>query len=268
MTSPATTTALPHTGNPPEESGSPPEPAAPLEQIQAFSAEAQEHLAELRSRLMISAAALGLAMAGGFYLHKPVLNWMQTLAGQPGIQFIQQTPGELFGVSMKLSLALGLLMAGPVVLYQLACFVMPGLTAREKSLVLGVTVLGALLLLFGLWMAQWAIIPQTLSFFWQFGHGTSVKTMISIGAYVDCCLMLFAISGLVCQLPSVLVLLGSLGIINSVMITQRWREAIIISLIVAAVITPSQDPLSMIVVGVLLVGLLGLSVAILRLMGR
>ncbi|WP_414363854.1 twin-arginine translocase subunit TatC [Synechococcus sp. B60.1] len=223
-----------------------------------------EHLEELRSRLLASVIAVALCIVACFLVVNRIVALLEVPA--QGVTFLQLAPGEYFFVSMKVAAYSGLLLATPFVLYQIARFVLPGLSVKERRL-LGPVVLGSsLLFVAGLVFAYYLLIPAALNFFIRYGEGV-VDQAWSIDRYFEFVLLLMFSTGLAFQVPILQALLGALGLVTAEQMFKGWRYVVLGSVVAGAVLTPSTDPLTqsllagavtfLYLFGILLVKLLG-----------
>lgn len=225
-----------------------------------------DHLSELRQRLIYSVLALVIGMLVAFFVSIPAIDALKLLAPS-GVHFVQLTPGEVLMASFRLSIFLGVVLASPVLLYQLMRFVLPGLNQREKGLVMWVLMGGGALFFGGMAFAYYAVLPPTLEWLLDFGSEVAENQM-SIARFIEFCSSLILITGILFELPIVLLLLSFTGVVNSRLLIQRWRMATIAIFLFSAFITPSQDPFSMLLVGVALLALYWISIASIRLCRR
>ena len=210
-----------------------------------------QHLEELRRRLIISAAAVAVGSIGGFILYRPVLDFLQepyrkAVASLPETitdKLIVTTPTEPFLAFLKIGLFVGLLLALPVLLYQLWRFITPGLTPRERRL--GIPfVLSSLVLFAAGTVFAFAIVPRGLAFLFSFG-GDNLVPLLTIDRYLSFLFFLVLAFGLSFELPLVLLFLTGVGVISSAQL-RRWRRyALMGTVVFAAVATPTQDPYTM-----------------------
>ncbi|ABC99491.1 sec-independent protein translocase protein TatC [Thermostichus sp. MS-CIW-21] len=223
-----------------------------------------EHLEELRSRLLASVIAVALCIVACFLVVNRIVALLEVPA--QGVTFLQLAPGEYFFVSMKVAAYSGLLLATPFVLYQIARFVLPGLSVKERKL-LGPVVLGSsLLFVAGLVFAYYLLIPAALNFFIRYGEGV-VDQAWSIDRYFEFVLLLMFSTGLAFQVPILQALLGALGLVTAEQMFKGWRYVVLGSVVAGAILTPSTDPLTqsllagavtfLYLFGILLVKLLG-----------
>ncbi|MEG4503430.1 twin-arginine translocase subunit TatC [Microcoleus sp. F6_B4] len=224
-----------------------------------------EHLEELRLRLFYSLIAVVIAVIGCFLTVKPIVQLLEVPAGP--VKFLQLAPGEYFFVSIEVAGYSGLLLAAPFIFYQVALFVLPGLTRKERRL-LGPVFLGSsFLFLGGLVFAYIALIPAALNFFVSYGADV-VEELWSIDKYFKFVLLLMFSTGLAFQIPIVLVLLGVLGIVSSNQMLSGWRYVVLGAAVLGAVLTPSTDPLTQSLLGGAVLSLYFGGVGLVKLLGR
>ena len=161
-----------------------------------------------------------------------------------GIRFLQLAPGEYLFVSLKVAGYAGLTLALPYVLYEGLGFVLPGLSRRERRLVAPAVAASAVLFLAGLAFAWWALVPAALRFLVSYGADV-VEPIWSIERYLDFVLLLMVATGLAFELPVLQLLLGALGLVRSRQMLASWRLVVLLSAVAGAVLTPSTDPVTM-----------------------
>ncbi|MCP9807818.1 twin-arginine translocase subunit TatC, partial [Cyanobium sp. HWJ4-Hawea] len=157
---------------------------------------------------------------------------------------LQLAPGEFLFVSIKVAGYAGLTIALPYVLYEVLAFVLPGLTSRERRLVAPAVAGSALLFAAGLAFAWWALVPAALAFLVEYGADV-VEPSWSIERYLDFVLLLMVATALAFQLPVLQLLLGALGLIKARAMLAAWRWVVVVAAIAGAVLTPSTDPVTM-----------------------
>ncbi len=208
-----------------------------------------EHLIELRQRLMKCAIAVFLSAIVGWIVYNPVLDILAEplvdLSGDPDIRgkFQSFDPLEIFTLRVKMSLYLGLIIAMPFLLWQLWKFIAPGLYENERRYA-GLFVFSAtLLFLLGAAIAYFTL-PEALKFLQSMG-GDDVEFQYTATSYVMLIVYMMVAFGAGFQFPIVLVALQAIGIVSPERLAKSRRLAIVIITIVAAVITPSADPISL-----------------------
>lgn len=200
-----------------------------------------DHLEELRTRIFYALISVVVGVIGCFFFVNRIVEILEIPA--QGAKFLQLSPGEYFFVSIKVAGYSGILVASPFILYQIALFVLPGLTRRERKL-LGPIVLGSsVLFVAGIFFAYIALIPAALNFFINYGEGV-VEQLWSIDRYFEFVLLLLFSTGLAFQIPVIQLLLGLLGIVNSDLMLRGWRTVLLGAVILGAVLTPSTDPVT------------------------
>jgi sec-independent protein translocase protein TatC len=215
-----------------------------------------QHLEELRRRLIICAAAVALGSIGGFILYRPVLDFLQepyreAVASLPETitdKLIVTTPTEPFLAFLKIGLFVGLMLALPVILFQLWRFITPGLTAKERRM--GIPFVLSSLVLFGAGTVfAFAVVPRGLAFLFSFG-GDNLVPLLTIDRYLSFLFFLVLAFGLSFELPLVLLFLTGVRVISSAQL-RRWRRyALMGTVVFAAVATPTQDPYTMLLMAV------------------
>ncbi|MNL04099.1 Sec-independent protein translocase protein TatC [compost metagenome] len=224
-----------------------------------------EHLEELRWRIVKSLLALAVGFGLAFAYSKVLMAWLSVPAGD--VDFIFTAPGEYFMASLKVAFFAGLYLALPVILYQLVAFVAPGLTPTERRWVLPVVAGSFLLFTVGGAFAYYALLPAGLHFLLGFAP-TTVAPMLSIGTYLGFAASLLFAAGLVFELPLLLLALAWIGVLSSAILASFRKVAIVLALAIGAVITPSADIFSQLMLAGALVLLYELSVWLIRLTGK
>ena len=224
-----------------------------------------DHLEELRQRLFYSLIAVAIGVVGCFLTVKPIVQLLEVPAGP--VKFLQLAPGEYFFVSIEVAGYCGLLIASPFIFYQIALFVLPGLTRKERGLLGPVFFGSSFLFLGGLVFAYIALIPAALNFFVTYGADV-VEQLWSIDKYFKFVLLLMFSTGLAFQIPIVQVLLGVLGIVSSKQMLSGWRYVVLGAAVLGAVLTPSTDPLTQSLLGGAVLALYFGGVGLVKLLGR
>ncbi|MBD2136297.1 twin-arginine translocase subunit TatC [Anabaena sp. FACHB-1237] len=224
-----------------------------------------DHLEELRQRIFTALIAVVVAIIGCFIWVKPLVQLLQIPAH--GAKFFQLAPGEFFFVSFKVAGYSGLILASPFILYQIIQFVLPGLTRRERQLIIPVVLGSSILFIFGLIFAYIAIIPATLRFFTSYGADV-VEQFWSLDKYFELVLISLFGTGIAFQVPVIQLLLALLGIVSSEKMLTGWRYVMLISVIVGAIITPSTDPVTQSLLAGAVFGLYFGGVGVVKLIGK
>lgn len=224
-----------------------------------------DHLEELRQRIFYSLIAVVLSAIGCFVFVKQIVQLLEIPA--QGVKFLQLAPGEYFFVSIKVAGYSGLVLAAPFVLYQIVQFVLPGLTRRERRLLIPVFLGSSVLFLSGLVFAYFALIPAALKFFINYGADV-VEQSWSIDKYFEFVLLLLFSTGLAFQIPVIQLLLGALGIVSSKKMLSGWRAVIMGAVVLGAILTPSTDPLTQSLLAGAVLGLYFGGIGLVKLIGK
>ena len=202
-----------------------------------------EHIEEFSQRVVFCVLLLVLATLFCFTDVKEIVRIFQAPA--VGVKFLQFAPGEYFFASVKIAAFCGILFSSPIVLYQLLLYLIPGLTKKERDIVLPVSLGSWLLFILGLTFSYFFLVPAALRFFISYGSEV-VEPFWSFDQYFDFIAVLLFATGLAFQVPAVQVVLGLLGIVSGEQMLSAWKYVVVICTIVAAIITPSTDPITQI----------------------
>ena len=229
-----------------------------------------EHLEELRYRIFVCLGAYVVLALVAYFLYKPILNFMLHPLHHSGTigtingSKIQVYVGGIatgFILRMKTSAFAGLIFALPIILYQLWRFVTPGLEPRERKFAIPFVVSAVGLFVLGGYIA-FLILP--LGIHWLLGFVAPAQPLIQLTEYMSFVFLLILAFGISFEFPLLLVSLAGVGILSSRQLSKARRAAILIAFIIAAVATPSQDPISQIVMAVPLYILYELSIVVIR----
>lgn len=226
-----------------------------------------DHLEELRQRIFISVLAVGVSMLGCFAYSKELIIFLEAPVKDQGVKFLQLAPGEFFFTTLKVSGYCGLLLGSPIILYELIAFVLPGLTREERKF-LGPIVLGSSVLFYaGISFSYFVLTPAALNFFVTYAEGV-VESLWSIDQYFEFVLVLMFSTGLSFQVPVIQFLLGQVGLVSGDQMLSVWRYVVVGAVVAAAVVTPSTDPLTQVLLAAPLLGLYFGGAWVVKLTGR
>jgi sec-independent protein translocase protein TatC len=209
-----------------------------------------EHIAELRTRLIRCCIAVAVGMALGFFLYPYLIEFLklpyQELTGKT--EFLAFDPLEPFATRLKISAYVGIVFAMPVLLWQIWRFVTPGLYPHEKRYAVPFVVSACFLFVFGAAIAYFTLNPA-LQFLQGMGAG-QVDSFYTIDNYVTLIAYMMLAFGIGFEFPVLLVALQIAGVLTPRKLLGWWRQAVVTIAVVAAVITPSGDPISMMALAV------------------
>jgi sec-independent protein translocase protein TatC len=223
-----------------------------------------DHLGELRTRLFRSILAVAACSVVGFYFAVPIRNFL--IEPLPGDKVQVLGIGDAFVIQMKISIVVGIILAMPVLLYQLWAFVSPGLTPGERRSVRPWIPMALLFFAIGVVIA-YVVLPFAITFLFSFTDDVLVAQPAA-GPYFDFVTTLFLVFGLIMEFPILLVGLSRVGIVTSARLRASRRMIILGISIFAAVATPGGDLVSPIVLGGTMYILFELTVLFIRRTGR
>ena len=220
-----------------------------------------DHLDELRSVIIRSLVVVLIAAAVAFCLKE----WLFGVVLAPrssdfityrllGIdnhfQLSLMNTGltEQFMVHMRVALYAGLLLASPYILYQLFGFVAPGLYQNERKAAMWIAVSAYAMFILGTVVDYLLIFPLTVRFLGTYQVSPDVMNMLTLQSYIDTLISMSFVMGVVFELPVVCAILGKMSLINSNMMSRYRRHAVVAILVVSAIITPTTDAFTFLVV--------------------
>jgi len=241
--------------------GSQPHESSPAEKMMTIV----EHLDELRNRMLRSLLYVAVGIVIGLLLCKRILRLLEAPAG--GISFQALSLEEPIVVFFKVAFYVGLIISSPFILFEISRFVSPGLTKKERQIMMPVLVGSPVLFMSGVAFAYFLLLPSMLHFFSAFGQGvTPINQRLDF--YISLVSSILLYMGLCFQLPIVIFALSFTGIINSKLLLSYWKYAIFGASVVAAIITPDPTAFSMLLAMGALTGLYFISIVMLKMFGR
>lgn len=219
------------------------------------------HIEELRKRLMLVLLIFIATSVASFWIAQLLIQVLTVPIGGLGhLQSIEVT--ENISVYMKVSILSGFILALPFITYELLAFIMPGLLPKEKRWIYWIIPMATLLFLSGVAFAYFVMLPVAIPFLIGF---LGIQTTPRLANYFSFVTNLLFWMGAIFEMPLVIFVLAKLKIVNVGMLAKQWRLAVVISAVVAAVITPTVDPINMglVMVPLLVLYLLSLLFALL-----
>jgi sec-independent protein translocase protein TatC len=208
-----------------------------------------EHLAELRDTLLWAGAIAILAALGAWFFSGRIIEFLlrpAVAAGHHSLYFT--SPLGALMLRLKAAGFVGLLVVAPLILFRVYRFVLPGLRSHESRIVTPLLSVGTFLFYAGVVFAFVVMMPIVIRVGLSFASD-SLQPWLSAGEYLGLAARLCLSLGGMFEMPLVVFVLASVGIISPRMLLRRWREAIVIVMTIAAVLTPGPDVVSQVLLG-------------------
>lgn len=223
------------------------------------------HLAELRTRLLRSVIAVAITTILSFIFYRQIFDILLFPAQGIQLQAVELT--EIIGTVMRVGLVGGIILAMPYLTYEVIMFVSPALTRREKRYVYLILPWTALMFVAGVLFGYFLMIPPMIKFLLTFGSDIATP-QIRIGNYVSIVTRLLLLTGLVFEMPVVITFLARMGIVKVKWLAGKRRAAVIIAFVVAAIVTPTVDPINQAIVAAPIIILYEMSIWLAKLVQR
>lgn len=199
------------------------------------------HVKELRKRLLVAVIALLVTTVASFAFSQQIAELLaKPIGGLSVLESIDVT--ENVSVFMKISLLSGVILALPVIVFEILAFILPGLNPNERTWVWVMIPMATLFFVGGVLFAYFFLLPTALPFLLDF---MGISTAPRPGNYFGFVLNLLFWVGVAFELPLVIFLLARLGVVTARQLIKQWRIAIVVIAVVAATITPTPDPVNM-----------------------
>ena len=208
-----------------------------------------DHIAELRTRILRALYAVAIGAVIAWFLYQPILSFLihplRELAPNDTLksQLLTLDPLEPFAIRIKITMYTAIMLAMPVILWQLWRFIAPGLYSNEKKYAVWFVICGSALFFMGAAIAFWTV-PKALEFLKAIG-GSNFTQLYGPEKYLKLIIYMMIAFGIGFEFPIVLIFMQLVGIVDSRKLRDIRRYAIVIIAVVVAVATPSADPISM-----------------------
>ena len=219
-----------------------------------------DHLAELRTCLIVSVIAIIAGFAISFYFSEDLLKALTDLvSSDQKHSFVFLSPAEALWTNFKIALFSGIFIAMPVFMYQLWRFISPGFMENERKYALPFLITGIVSFVIGLLFCYFIVLRYALTFLFTYKTANLVP-MISIGSYFDFVMKFMLAFGLIFELPIAIIFLTKTGILTTKFLTKNRKYAILINFIVSAILTPTPDIFNQLFMAVPLIALYELGI--------
>jgi sec-independent protein translocase protein TatC len=224
------------------------------------------HLVELRKRLIRSVIAIAVGF-GVSYSYSEELFKILAKPLPPGTTFSFIRLVEPFFTYMKVSLLTGIFLASPVLIYEIWAFIAPGLHAKEKKWVWPIVFSSSVLFMGGVIFGYFLVLPFGYSYFLSFSTDT-IKPMLSMDEYFSFTTKFLLAFGIVFELPLFILFLAMLGVVDAKMLSKYRKYAILVIFITAAILTPTPDAFSQILMAAPMLVLYEVGIIMARIFGK
>ena len=211
-----------------------------------------------------------MASAGSFYFFDEMIELLlrpaELVYGKP-VELIYTEVTELLSTAVKISFVSGFILAIPVILYQAIMFVAPGLTGRERRVLFASLPAALIVFVAGVAFGYFVLTPPALNFLLTFGNDVATP-MIKVSNIVGLMIRLLFWMGIAFETPLILYLLAQLGLVTARGLGRFRRYWVVVAFLLAALITPTVDPVNQAFVAVPLLALYEIGVLLARFAGR
>lgn len=240
-----------------------------------------DHLAELRSRLIKAVLSVLLMMMVSFVFSNDIIKMllyppMIIPNIKPPIEMMRPVITQVQGLMMvkiQVGLISGIVLSLPIILFQLWRFISPGLKKKERRYAIPIIFSATICFIIGALFSFLVVIPITLNFLLSMGEidkelGIVIENMIDLDAYLSFVSGFMLITGLTFELPVLSFFLTKIGVLSHKFMRKYWRHAAIASLVVAAIVTPTTDMITLFVVAAPMIVLYEVSIWVAMITGR
>ncbi len=204
-----------------------------------------DHLKELRYRVMMASIGVVIGLVISAFFAADFILWLEEPAKEqhPGLELQFIEPFENFVTFFRVALLGGLILGMPMIVYHGLRFVTPALHPTERKWLYGTVVGATVLFLCGVAFAYYIALPPALDFLLNFNNELA-EPNLRIGSYVDFVTRLLFWTGVSFETPMIIMFLARVGLVRSAQLVRWWRLSIVAAFIVAAIVTPSIDPIT------------------------
>jgi sec-independent protein translocase protein TatC len=208
-----------------------------------------EHLEELRKRIIISLVFFVAATIFSFVFVDKISNMLRLPASGIIENFIFTAPTEIFTTYLRLSILAGFIISLPFILFQLGLFLIPAVQHGKRKAIVKWLMASFALSMLGLIFSYFFALPFALKFLINFARGAAFP-MISVDKYFSFAGALLLIGAGIFQIPVIMALLSHIGVLSAMFFRKNRKYAIVAIFIAAAIITPTQDIVNMLIFAV------------------
>jgi sec-independent protein translocase protein TatC len=228
-----------------------------------------DHLEELRKRIINSLIAIGVAFGACWWLADALFRMVSRPITKAGVtSLVFSTPTEGFNLELKLAVMAAIFLAAPFILGQVWLFISPGLYKHERRYALPFIFFSSLLFVLGGLFGYFVAFPFALQFLIEWEKNMGATVLINASEYFDLFIMVELGLAVIFEIPAVIFVLSRIGLVSGPFLLRNTRYAILISAVVAAVITPTTDIPNMMMMMIPMIGLYLLGVLVAYVFGK
>ena len=217
------------------------------------------HLEEFRRRIIVCLVVLAITSSASYYYAEELI----ALISAPVGMLYFMNPAEVFFTYLKISFFAGFLISLPVLVYEIWMFIAPAMTLSERKLALVLTPSFVLLFYAGITFSYYFVLPAGVKFFLGFATD-SLQPMFSLGSYLSFVISFVLPFGVVFELPLCLLILAKLGFVSSAFLKKKRKIVLVLSFVLAAVISPTPDIFSQTMIAVPVILLYEVSITLIK----
>jgi sec-independent protein translocase protein TatC len=218
-----------------------------------------EHLQTLRVGIIKVILVIGIGFTVSYFFAEQIINFITAPAGK----LYYLNPTEVFFSYLKISFVVGTLLALPFILYQIWDFIVPLLSKNKQSALALLVTSSLVLFIGGLTFSYFFVLPAALKFFTGFAT-EDLQPMLSLGQYLSFFISFLLPFGVIFELPLFLIILGKVGLISSTFLQSKRKVVLVLAFVAGAVISPTPDIFSQVMIAIPLLALYEASIVILK----
>jgi len=228
-----------------------------------------EHLEELRRRIIWSVASIAVAFAVCWTFAQQLVDLASVpIRSNPAVQLSILRPQDIFSLYFKVTLVAALFLAAPMVLTQAWLFIAPGLHRHERRWAIPFVASASLLFAAGGAFGYFIAFPAALQFLLDWIVAARLVPMIDVNEYFSLFFTIILALGVIFQIPAVIFVLSRIGLVTAGLLARKFKYALLGSVVIAAVITPTQDFANLLIIAGPIVALYGVGIAVAWVFGR
>ena len=228
-----------------------------------------DHLEELRKRIINSLIAIGVAFGACWWLADRLFRMVSRPIMKAGVpSLVVSSPTEGFNLELKLAVMAAIFLAAPFILGQVWLFISPGLYKHERRYALPFIFFSSLLFVLGGVFGYFVAFPFALQFLIEWEKSMGATVLINASEYFDLFIMVELGLAVIFEIPAIIFVLSRIGLVSGPFLLRNTRYAILVSAVVAAVITPTTDIPNMMMMMVPMIGLYLLGVVVAFVFGK